>query len=45
MIIHDFEHIKQIMTNVQCQIQIIQNKKIVNFFNRIKFSKIQIKLL
>ena len=32
MIIHDFEHIKQIITNAQCQIQIYSKQKNRQFF-------------
>ena len=32
MMIHDFKHIKQIMTNVQCQIQIYSKPKNRQFF-------------
>ena len=36
MIIHDFEHIKQIMTNIQCQIQIYSKQKNRQFFQSYK---------
>ena len=37
--IHDFEHVKQIMTNVQCQIQIYSKQKNYQFFQLHKIFK------